>query len=235
MTYAVNGKTALSIMSNSYLLREGLATLLEKYLPIELVGTYTGEVAPDASLPNPPGHVVLLDGGIGRELALSWTRFWRACATPARVVLLELANDIEMILACIEAGASGYTLQGALAADVAAVLQQAQKGQALCSPEVTAQIFARLEALARTQLSTPMPPMSDLPMPLTPREQEVLNCIAEGMSNKEIAAKLFIEIYTVKHHVHHILEKLELSHRREAVRVAVHHGWIHPQYDISRL
>ena len=213
----------ISIISNSYLLCEGLVALLEPFLPVELVGTYLGEMHFDESLPNPQEHLALLDSGIGRERAISWTRFWRSRQAPARVVLLEVEDEADFILACIEAGASGYTLRGAQASEVAEVIQQAWLGMACCSPHVMAQVFARLESLGKSNPSRNLPGDD---IPLTPRELEVLYWISKGLSNKEIAAKLYIAIHTVKHHVHNILEKLNSSRRYEAVRIANEQGWL---------
>jgi two-component system, NarL family, nitrate/nitrite response regulator NarL len=211
---------AISIVSRSLLLRDGLVSLLSKHLSLTLVGTYTGELNVTADLPNPPGHVVLLDSGIGRDLAMAQTRQWRSMSPPARVLVLELNDDVQAILDCIEAGAGGYTLQGASPADVATAIMQIRRGEAICTPQVTAQLFARLEGRKDTAFQPPA-----YAIPLTPRELEVLNCLAKGMSNKEIAAKLVIELYTVKHHVHHILEKLSVTHRWDAVRYARAQGW----------
>src|SRR5207244_2405963 len=115
----------------------------------------------------PPGHVVLLDGGVGRESAVIWTRYWRGLLSPAYVLVLELTNDAEVILPCIEAGASGYTIQGASVAEVAKTIKEVKEGIAHCSPRITAEIFARLAALkaASTQILR-------LDIPLTPRELE---------------------------------------------------------------
>ena len=210
---------ALSVVSNSLLLREGLLTLLSAYVPVALVATYPGQPCASEALPNPSDHIVLLDGGIGRTNAVAWLGYWRAIAAPPPVLILELVNDIELILACVQAGAGGYTLQGASAADVADAIQDVFRGVARCSPEVTAQLFAQLANHAAA------PPMSTAP--LTPREIEVLNCIAKDMSNQEIADRLVIDIRTVKHHVHNILEKLQLHHRWDAARLAQERGWLH--------
>jgi DNA-binding NarL/FixJ family response regulator len=212
---------AISIVSRSLLLRDGLVSLLSKHLSLALVGTYTGESKVTANMPNPPGHVVLLDSGIGRDLAIAQTQQWRSISPPAKVLVLELNDDVQAILDCIQAGAGGYTLQGASPADVATAIMQIRRGEATCTPQVTAQLFARLEGRKDAAFQ---PPASAIP--LTPRELEVLNCVAKGMSNKEIAAKLVIELYTVKHHVHHILEKLSVPHRWDAVRYARAQGWI---------
>lgn len=210
----------ISIVSNSCLLREGLPGLLASHLSVEIMGSYGAEPLPTDTSFSLARHIVLLDSGIGSNLATAWTRYWRSISPPAAVVVLELANDSSAILNCIEAGAVGYTLQGADVAEVAATIRRVQEGTVLCTPQVTAQLFARL---AEPRLP-PGPPA--LLVRLTPRELEVLRCIARDYSNQEIADALVIEVRTVKHHVHNILEKLKLRHRWDAARVAVEQGWI---------
>jgi DNA-binding NarL/FixJ family response regulator len=218
----------VSIVTNSCLLEEGLVQLLGMHLNLELVGSY-GEQFPDtAQLLNPDGHVVLVDGGLGQAAIMNWIRFWRGRVPVVYVLVLELINDPDRILACIEAGAHGYTLQGASAAEVAVTISEIMQGRAQCSPEVVARVFARLAAHG---MSTPT--LSCLKVPLTDREMQVLQYLARDYSNQEIAAQLVIEVRTVKHHVHNILEKLQLHHRWDAARMAIEQGWIkdHPQND----
>jgi DNA-binding NarL/FixJ family response regulator len=211
----------ISIVSNSSILREGLAKLLSECIDIRLIGIYTSEADWNDSVLNPTGHMIMLDTGIGLEQAIACTQFWRTRTPPAHVIVLELVNDVNTIIQCIEAGASGYSLQGAPIDEVAAVMRRVRQGEVTCSPEVTAQLFARLEA--RSKENAPFTPPG---IPLTTRELEVLACIADGMSNREIADHLVIAVHTVKHHIHSILTKLELDHRREAARLAIRRGWI---------
>ncbi len=213
---ALRPGVALTIISNSCLLREGLSSLLPGSLPLESVASLPGDAIRGPGPTSQARHVVLLDSGLGQEAALGWTRHW--CAQASKVIVLELSDDSDGILACIEAGACGYTLRGASVADVAAAIERACRDQALCSPELTAKLFARLAA-ARAE-----PP--PLEVPLTAREIEVLRYVASGYSNQAIAATLVIEVRTVKHHVHNILGKLNLHHRAEAARFAEARGWI---------
>jgi DNA-binding NarL/FixJ family response regulator len=208
-------RVPLTIVSNSHLLHEGLASLLANYLPCEVVQRCAGEDQPEAQPDGPPGHTVLVDSGIGRLAANRWTRYWSARPTTYAIVI-ELAEDADQILGCIEAGACAYTLRGASVADVAAAIALAHRGEAQCSPALTARLFARLAARGQ--------PPSDLP--LSGRELEVVRLIAAGYSNQAIAAALVIEVRTVKHHVHNILDKLKLRHRGEAADYATAQGWL---------
>jgi DNA-binding NarL/FixJ family response regulator len=215
-----HAQVLLSLVSDSRLLRDGLVKLLSQHIDVRVIGSYTGALAVCA-LPNPPGQVVVLDGGLGRDAVVAWAQYWRSLIPPAFVVIVELANDLETIIACIQAGAGGYSVQGESAAEVAETLTHVRQGLARCSPEVTAHLFARLAADEAGQASI-TPPGSAL----TPRELEVLRYIAEDYSNQDIADALVIEVHTVKHHVHSILEKLRLHHRWDAARYAAERGWL---------
>lgn len=217
----MNHQIAISVISNSRLLSEGLVALLDRRMKLQLIATYPGEpITSDPTL-NPRGHVVLLDSSIGRTAAQNWTRFWRQHTPPASVVILELLDDVELILACIEAGASGYTLQGATPEEVADTIWLVSQGGAQCSPHITAHLFSRL-----AHLKSRVDSDYYTTIPLTTRELEVLTLVAEGCSNKEIADKLCITLRTAKQHVHNILHKLDLKHRYEAAHMALEQGWL---------
>ena len=210
---------AISIVSNSRLLGEGLFLLLSPYLNLRLIGTYVGEFSIISPLPNPPDHVILLDSGVGRAAALSWTRHWHGLMPPTYVLVVELADNVELILACLDAGADGYLLQGAAVAEVVEAIKEAYRNVAHRSSVVTAQLITRLTA-SKATAAQPMP------SPLTVREVEVLHWIVQGYTNLEISVQLFIELRTVKQHVHHILGKLHLRSRWEVARLAAERGWV---------
>jgi DNA-binding NarL/FixJ family response regulator len=210
----------LSIISNSQLLRESLPHLLSSYFQVELIHSYSSEplMALNGILPR---HVFLIDSRIGPDLTLDWTRALHTQRASPFVVVIELSNHIDLIVDCISAGACAYALQGASIKELAETISQLWQGVRSCSPEVTAHLFTRLQMAEQAAVRSMF---SDLAEPLTRREREVLDLIAKGYSNKEIAAELVIALHTVKHHVHHILEKLKLQHRNEVAKLAAEKG-----------
>jgi len=215
----------VSLVSNSRLLYDGLAVLLARYMQALMVASYTGyshtDLPPDISKLS-KSHVVLIDAAIGQEAAIRWIHHWRSVSPSLLVIVLDMYNDLEFIFACVEAGASGYSLQGSSITELIEAIKLAQQGGAICSPQVTATLFARLAAYRTTEVQEKTSPK----IPLTQRELEVLQCIANDYSNQEIAEKLVIQAHTVKHHVHNILDKLKLRHRWDAARLAADQGWL---------
>jgi DNA-binding NarL/FixJ family response regulator len=187
---------------------EGLACLLAREDGIEVVGTGTERREIIAGVAQFEPDVVLLDASLPdgmqtiRELALG---------LEVRVIALGCReNDVEMI-ACAEAGVSGFLAPDHSVGDLVASIQGAGDGELLCSPKMAGALLRRVTALASGR-SVDGPASS-----LTSRELQVVRLIDQGLSNKQIALQLEIELSTVKHHVHHILEKLEVARRGEAV------------------
>jgi DNA-binding NarL/FixJ family response regulator len=128
-----------------------------------------------------------------------------------RVVLLTVPEVEQAVLPCIEAGIAGYVPRNGGLENLVTVIRSAARGEGVCSPRMVGRLWARLAHLARTQAAAA--PVESL----TGREREILAYIERGLSNKEIAAQLSIEIATVKNHVHKVLEKLHVRRRGEAV------------------
>jgi DNA-binding NarL/FixJ family response regulator len=116
----------------------------------------------------------------------------------------------DQVVACAEAGIAGYVDRDASLRDLVATVRSVARGELLCSPRIAARLMRRVAELA----DQPRPPQT--PAHLTRREREVVALIDEGLSNKEIAQRLNIELPTVKHHVHNVIEKLGVRSRLQA-------------------
>jgi two-component system, NarL family, nitrate/nitrite response regulator NarL len=193
--------------------REGLAFVLPRY-GFDVVGTAaTGHDAVAATVALAP-DVTLLDMAMSSSLGVLQAIAQHAPRV-ARVAL-GVSDEERAVLGCIEAGATAYVTRDATLADVVDTIRRAIRGESLASPRIVG-ILMRRAALA-AQRSDPPPVES-----LTAREIEVIRLIDEGLSNRAIAARLCIEVTTVKNHVHNILEKLSVHRRGEAAaRVRAH-------------
>ena len=131
-----------------------------------------------------------------------------------KVLALGLTEEKQNVLRYVEAGATGYVLKDDSLEDLIETVRAAQDGKVFVSPQIAAAIMERLSGLARlfSDVENNITNATDL----TARELEVLKLISEGRTNQQIAESLVIEVGTVKNHVHNILDKLNVSSRREA-------------------
>jgi DNA-binding NarL/FixJ family response regulator len=196
--------------------REGLVAMLETQPDFAVVGqAATGRAALDVVARAAP-DVLLLDlempelDGVGVLRALA-----PAPARP-RVLVFTVFDADERIIAAVEAGASGYLLKGAPREEVFAAVRTVGAGGSLLTPVAVSAVLRRVRGEA-----TPAPRPA-----LTPRERAVLEQLARGLGNKQIAAALGITERTVKFHVGALFEKLGASTRTEAVAQAAHAGLI---------
>ena len=127
-----------------------------------------------------------------------------------KVVAFSVAETEDEVCECAEAGIAGYVPRNGSKEDLIAAVENAVRGEVLCSPRVAASLFRRLAA--RVQTTRLRPPEAAL----TSREQDIIALIDRGLSNKEIARQLKISLPTVKNHVHNILEKLQVRRRGAA-------------------
>jgi two-component system, NarL family, nitrate/nitrite response regulator NarL len=192
---------------------DGLRDAIEADARFRVLGTASGRHAAIdliRGLERPP-EVVLVDVGVEEGLLAvrALRREWPETAAIALAV-----HEVEAdVVAWAEAGAAGLVGREATLARLKDVIESVGGGESLCSPRTAAVLLRRVAALADEQRG------SRFPSPLTTREQEIVRLIERGLSNKEIATRLRIELPTVKNHVHSILEKLRVSRRGEAVAV----------------
>lgn len=190
------------------LYREGFAEVLGRQPEIELVGVYGDADEAASHLVALGPDVVLVDATGPDSLAAVGAI---VCAVPeVKTVSLALPEVEETVLAHAEAGVSGYVTRDSSLDELLEVLKSTVRGEVLCSPRIAGSLLRRVTVLASEGARTGAPGR------LTRREQEIVSLIDEGLSNKQIARRLSIELTTVKNHVHHILEKLGVTRRAEA-------------------
>lgn len=199
--------TRVLIVDDHAVFREGLRFTLSREPDLEVVGEASdGAEAIDALASTRPDVVVMdlampvLDG-----LAATPT----VVATGAGVLVLTLSEEDANVLAAIRAGASGYLVKGSAAAQVVSAVRAVASGNAVFGPQLAARM---LDAFDPPDAEDPTRPA------LSEREQAVLELIAEGLTNAEIAARLFISPVTARNHVSNILTKLRVTNRTQAAR-----------------
>jgi DNA-binding NarL/FixJ family response regulator len=216
----MSGTIRVLIIHRNCLFREGLAFVLAQQPNIAVVGSVAEASAVLGELEKLRPDVIILDLYLpGREGVEKAQRI-RAVFPDAKIVIIGLDKEESDVLACIEAGGAGCLPQEASVEELLNNIQAVAAGEALCSPKVAGLLFSRIREAGRER---DLRQVSGLPE-LTRREDEIMRLIAEGLSNKEIAVRLQIEVQTVKNHVHNILDKLQLDDRRAAARYARERG-----------
>ena len=206
------------IVDDHILFREGLAAIIRSESDIEIIGQAgtVQEAIETVKLLKP--DMVLMDfslpDGTGADATRAILKEYPKC----KIIFLTMSEEDENLFAAIRSGAKGYLLKNMHPSKLVSTLRSVQKGESALSRSMTLRL---MEELARTK----EPSRTGDPT-LTRREMEVLREIASGVSNQEIADHLFISENTVKYHVHSILEKLNLSDRRDAAIYARERGLI---------
>jgi DNA-binding NarL/FixJ family response regulator len=203
----------LAIVSRIRLYREGLAASLANIDAIDVVAVAVDAEDELAAVAEAAPDVVLLDASDQRASAA--VRALSAVVPNACIVALAVAETETAVIPLAEAGVAGYlTIDQPLAELVETIAAVAEGGNP-CSPALAGMLLRRVRSLAGGRA-----PEGDAIDTLTRREQQILALIERGLSNKEIARDLQIELPTVKNHVHHVLEKLDVASRGAAAALA---------------
>ncbi|MCD5348374.1 response regulator transcription factor [Agromyces sp. H3Y2-19a] len=199
------------------IVRAGIVGLLDTAAGIEVVGeAANGAEAIELARSRHP-DLVLMDLRMPGIDGAAATAEIVATVPGTRVLVLTTYETDEHILAAIEAGAGGYLLKAAPQDEIVAGITAVAGGETVLAPSIAAKLVSRVRAEAAASAAPPSPAPS-------PRELEVLRLVAAGRSNPEIAAELFIGEATVKTHLLHVFEKLEVNDRTRAVTRAMELG-----------
>jgi DNA-binding NarL/FixJ family response regulator len=211
--------TKVLIADDDDLMRAGLVELLTADPTIEIIDqASTGRQAIDRTCQHGP-DVVLMDVRMPDLDGITATRQLSQMAPAAKVLILTTFEQDDYIFGALRAGASGFLLKRTRPEDLIAAVHTIAAGDSLLSPSVTRRVIDRM-----AQQPTPELANQTKIDELTPHEREVLKLIAQGLSNREIAAALVVEESTIRTHVKRILMKLDLRDRVQAVIFAYETG-----------
>jgi DNA-binding NarL/FixJ family response regulator len=202
--------TRVLIVDDHPVFRDGLAGLLATLPEVEVAGTAGTAEEALAVLSETMPDVVLMDINLPGASGVEATRRASQIAPATAVLVVSMVDDDDSVFAALAAGARGYVLKGASAAEITAALRTVAAGGAVFGAGIASRMLGRMPA----QLAGPkhLPPHEDL----TAREREVLDLLAEGASNRQIARSLGVSLKTVQNHVSRILDKLQAADRTQA-------------------
>ena len=202
------------------LVRSGFRMILDERPGIEVVGEAEDGLQAIALAERRRPDVILMDVRMPNLDGIEATRRLVAAGSPARVLILTTYDLDEHVYDAIRAGASGFLLKDARPAQLVEAIEVVAAGDALLAPAITRRLLDRFAEGGPTGRREPFPALQSL----TEREVEVLRLVATGMSNAELADRLFLSETTVKSHVSSVLRKLGLRDRVQAVVLAYEAG-----------
>jgi two-component system, NarL family, response regulator DevR len=206
---AADGRSRLLVVDDHEVVRQGLAAILSRRTAFEVVGEAGTAAEAIAQARRLRPDLVLMDVRLPDGSGVEACREILAESPATRVVMLTGTLDESAVMAAILAGARGYLLKQIRARDLIAGLEAVARGESLLDPGVTQHVLARIRHLA-------VEGQAEGFGELTPRERRILVLVAEGQTNREIAATVFLSEKTVKNYVSAILSKLNVVRRAQA-------------------
>ena len=214
----------LVIIEDNRVLRDGLVAILEEIDGIKVLASVgSSKTALEVLQLNP--QVVLLNRGLQSQNCMQVIKKTTKEAPEAGLVVMDLMPGQTEVVELVQAGVSGFILSNATLDDFVMTLRTVAKGEKVLPDSLTNSLFSQI--VDNVVKAGKLPPLKEA-VKMTKREQEIIALIGQGMSNKEIAQNLNLATYTVKSHVHNILEKLALHSRLQVA------AYSHSQKDLAR-
>ena len=212
--------TTVVIVDDHPVVRAGMRTVLDRAADVTVVAE--GATGTDALrlVEQHRPDVLVLDVNLPDLSGVEVTRRLHDQGAATAILILTIHDDSQIVFGLLESGAIGYVLKDEALETLASAVRAAARGESWLSPAVARQVVRRAVGEA-----PPEPPESP-PLPLTPREMEVLRLLAQGLDNAAIAQRLVVTRRTVQNHVSNIYGKLEVGSRTEAALYAIRHGLV---------
>jgi DNA-binding NarL/FixJ family response regulator len=228
-TFRDYGPARLAIVDDHELSRAGVRAMLMDVDDFEIVGEAKDGLEALELCKRAHPDLVLMDLRMPRMDGLSATRSIKEEHPEISVLVMTMHENPDYLLRALRAGAAGYILKDADYEDVVSAIKRVLSGESPLAPELAAQLLRRIALEVREPEAggtSPELKRAILVQPLTPRETEVLEHLAQGKTNRQIADEFVISIGTVKNHVEHLISKLGVSDRTQAVVKALQLGII---------
>jgi DNA-binding NarL/FixJ family response regulator len=213
------GKIRILVVDNQAVSRAGLRSLLESYADLQVIGEAADGVQAVSETLELGPQVVLMDALLPNGQSMEALKQIKQLNLNARVLLLSAQAREEFLYETLQAGADGYVLKDIVPDALAEAIRSVARGEVLVQPQLANRLLSRFGKQGQGRGSFPYET-------LTAREQDVLQLLARGLRNKEIAARLHVSERTVNFHLANIYQKLNVSGRTEALSKALEQGLI---------
>jgi DNA-binding NarL/FixJ family response regulator len=217
-----NNRFSVFLVAGNRLLREALARLLNRRGDFDVCGVSACVTDTTSSIVASGAEVLILDPVTARLSDCAFISQIVSQVPSMKVVLIDMDNDREIFLECVRAGAVGYILKDASAAEVVSGVQAVAQGQAVCPPQLCVHLF---RAFSRQWTTVPSARIK-IEFGLTRRQQQIVPLIAQGLTNKEIASHLTLSEQTVKNHIHGIMRRVGAIDRLQVIDLTHFSGGI---------
>lgn len=204
-------KTKILLVEDNRILRDGIKAIINEQPDLRVVAATAGNHDTILQARNLKPQVVLVDLGLRNENGLHLVSTMTSELPQIKVIGMGLIPSQSDVVEFVQAGAAGFILKDATIKDVLGTIRAVAQGMKILPPLLTQSLFTRVVDQALRKRTTGLPEA----VRMTKREREIIVLIAEAMSNKEIARRLGLSTYTVKSHIHNILEKMALHSRLE--------------------
>jgi len=208
------------VVDDHVIVREGLKALLELEPDIHVVYGAASSLECLEVLDEYHPHVVLMDLKMPGVGGIEAVRLIKHSRPQIKVVLLTNYDDEEYVVEAIKAEADGYVLKDVKKGDLVRILRLVLEGHSYIDPSVTGKVFRQLKGFNRSEQAPSLTALSQ-------RELQILECVVDGKSNKQIAESVYISLDTVKSHLKNIYQKLRVSKRSQAIKTALKEGLVY--------
>jgi two-component system, NarL family, response regulator DegU len=210
-------KISIVLLEDNRLLREGISAMLRKEKDIKVDGVFGDSVKALQWISKAAPDIVLLDLGLRANNSLHFVKKLKKDFQEIKVIVMDLSPVQEDVLQFVQAGVSGFILKDATFNDFLNTIRVVVAGEKVLPPHLTESLFTQIINNAVVESNNTHLNES---VRMTRRERQVIDLVADGLSNKEIAQELNLSPYTIKSHIHNILEKLTLHTRVQIAKYA---------------
>jgi DNA-binding NarL/FixJ family response regulator len=210
-------KINILIIEDNRLLRDGITLMINGQSDLKVVGAINDTIKSSAKISNLKPDVILIDLGLSNQNSLQVVKSIKENSPGIKIIVMDLLPVESDILDFVKAGASGFILKDAMVSDFLKTIRLVANGEKVLPPHMTSSLFSQI---IDTAISGNHKADLRQSVVMTKRERQVVEHIADGLTNKEIGNILHLSPYTVKSHVHNILEKMALHTRLQIAKYA---------------